>query len=241
MLQEVAASNALQATSKLGRRQAELEEDRRINDYLRAKEQRERELEAQAAEVKAEKEREITRLRAMQERAADRQAAIDELRAKRYQEAKDRDYRQQAEAETSRREATKHEIQLARHQQELDKQRVITEQAEAERDLYLRNLSHISKQSELEKQKLQRLKEQANHHRAELQRQIAERSVERERSRQLKLQEGDALARQMEYDAERLNQLKQQRLTELADCGVNQLYLTELRKHKVLSSTIHRG
>jgi len=46
---------------------------------------------------------EIARLRAQQEKAQDRQSAIDELRAKRYQETKDRNFRQiQLEIATSK-------------------------------------------------------------------------------------------------------------------------------------------
>jgi hypothetical protein len=61
----------------------------------RQKEAREAEVEAEAARVAADKEREVARLRAQQERISDRQAQIDELRAKRYQEAKDRKWREE--------------------------------------------------------------------------------------------------------------------------------------------------
>ena len=47
----------------------------------------------------------MARLRAMQERAADAQAEQDELRAKRYQEEKDRKWREKEMAEAERRAA----------------------------------------------------------------------------------------------------------------------------------------
>lgn len=53
---------------------------------VRAKERREREQEEKVLEIKAEKEREIARLRAMQEKARDQQAELDALRARRAQE-----------------------------------------------------------------------------------------------------------------------------------------------------------
>ncbi len=53
-------------------------------EYIRAKEARERDLEAEKERERSTKEHEISRLRAAQERAQDRQAAVDELRAKRY-------------------------------------------------------------------------------------------------------------------------------------------------------------
>ena len=55
----------------------------RIVDYLRDKDKREREREAELMRIAAEKEREVARLRALQEKAQDKAAEMDALRAKR--------------------------------------------------------------------------------------------------------------------------------------------------------------
>lgn len=59
-------------------------------------------LQALAAEkerIAKEKELETARLRALQERAADKQSELDELRARRYQEAKEREWRAKERAQ----------------------------------------------------------------------------------------------------------------------------------------------
>jgi hypothetical protein len=117
---------------------------------------------------------------------------------------------------------------------------VVLRDAEYERDLFLRNIEHINKLSQQEKEKYNVLKQKAEHHRMELQRQIREREALRHQERQQFVEEGNRLASQMATEQAKLNALKQQRLSELAECGVNQLYLTELKKHKVLSGSIHR-
>jgi hypothetical protein len=94
LLEQVMHANNAQARVKLRKKQEEIEEDMRIAEYLKQKESREADAEAELQRIKAEKEKEIARLRAMQERAQDRQSQVDEMRAKRYQEEKDRNLRE---------------------------------------------------------------------------------------------------------------------------------------------------
>jgi len=88
LLEQVMQANNAQARAKLRKKQDEIEEDLRIAEYLRAKELREQQQETEQERIRQDKEKEVARLRAQQERAQDRQSQIDELRAKRYQEAK---------------------------------------------------------------------------------------------------------------------------------------------------------
>ena len=91
---------------------------------FRAKEGREASKEAEAERVKQEKEMEVARLRAQQEKAQDRQAQVDELRAKRYQEAKDRAWRKTQLAIAQKKESMKEEIAHARELQRREKVRL---------------------------------------------------------------------------------------------------------------------
>ena len=59
------------------------------------KDRKEAAFEAELERVHAQKEQEIGRLRAAQERASDQQAELDSLRAKRTQEAGERKWREQ--------------------------------------------------------------------------------------------------------------------------------------------------
>ena len=72
---------------------------RGILEHQRNKDQKEYEAQMEAQRVKEEKEREIQRLRELQEKAADRQAEIDALRAKRAFEEGERQARERERLE----------------------------------------------------------------------------------------------------------------------------------------------
>ena len=74
-------SNADQISLKKREKEKEKDEDRRIAAYLRDRELREQVIQQEKEGVKAEKERETARLRAMQEKMKDKQAELDALRA----------------------------------------------------------------------------------------------------------------------------------------------------------------
>merc|ERR1719424_145018 len=76
-----------------------------IQVYLRQKELREQERQQAEEAIKAERERETARLRAMQEKMKDKQAELDALRAKRAAEEAERQWRKQQQL-AAEREAT---------------------------------------------------------------------------------------------------------------------------------------
>lgn len=73
----------VQVARKKAAKAAELEEDALIVEYLRQRQLKEQAAVEERARIVKEKELETARLRAKQEKAADRQAEIDELRARR--------------------------------------------------------------------------------------------------------------------------------------------------------------
>jgi hypothetical protein len=106
-------------------------------------------LEAEKDARKHEQERETARLRALQERAMDRRGEIDELRAKRYQEAKDRAWRQNQMAIAEKRETMKRDISEARERQRSEKANRMAEQAQQEREEYQRVLDWSKTQNQV--------------------------------------------------------------------------------------------
>jgi hypothetical protein len=68
----------------------------------------------EAQRIKDEKEREIQRLRELQEKAADRQAEIDALRAKRAFEEGERQARERERLEQLKRQRIQAELEVAR-------------------------------------------------------------------------------------------------------------------------------
>lgn len=83
LMKQAAEANAQSLIEKQKRAGEEKDHEQQIIEYQRAKDQKEYEAQLEAARIKDEKEKEIQRLRELQEKAADRQAEIDALRAKR--------------------------------------------------------------------------------------------------------------------------------------------------------------
>jgi hypothetical protein len=239
LLQEVMDANHAQAKAKLRKKQEEIDEDLRIQAYIRQKEARDAENEAELAHIRAEKEKEIARLRAMQEKAQDRQAAIDELRAKRYQEAKDREWRQQQIEAANKRDAMKRDIAMAREAQRQEKSRRIAEQALQERDEYMRVLEWQADQSanDIARQEAARIR--SSQHRQDIQQQMGGKEREKAEARTRYLSEGQIFQQQNQRDRAKLERIKQEKLALMEQMGMPEKYRSELAKKKVLTSNIH--
>merc|ERR1711935_1317903 len=88
--------------------------------------------------LKEEKEKEVARLREMQEKAADRQSEIDALRAKRAFEEGERGSRRKEVAEKEKMVRQANELEVARKKQFMEREGTLANQAKAERDDFLR-------------------------------------------------------------------------------------------------------
>jgi hypothetical protein len=100
--EQVVAANEKQVARKKDMQQWELEEEARIADYNRLKALREQAIQEEKEQIAQEKEREIARMRAAQEKAADKQFELDELRARRHMEAAEREWRAQEAVKAAR-------------------------------------------------------------------------------------------------------------------------------------------
>lgn len=87
---EVEESNKKAIEIKDYKKREEKDLEMKIVEYNKQKAQREEEQQAELKRVQAEKEKEVQRLRELQEKAQDRQAEIDALRAKRAFEKSER-------------------------------------------------------------------------------------------------------------------------------------------------------
>ena len=99
------------------------------------------EIAAEKERIAKEKEAETARLRAMQERAADKQSELDELRARRYQEAKERDWRGKERAQAERQAAMQRELAEARAAQKNATLKQRAEMAKVEHEDFMRVLA----------------------------------------------------------------------------------------------------
>merc|ERR1719460_1955547 len=101
---------------------------------------REMEHQQEQEQIKAAKERETLRLRAMQEKMADKQAELDALRAKRAIEEAERQWRRKEAAAAERQRSINATLNVAREAQKLEKERRLMEQAVQEKEEFDRIL-----------------------------------------------------------------------------------------------------
>lgn len=233
LMEEVAIAN--QATMKIKEEKilSEKLEDQRILEYQRQRELRIKAEEDEKARIAQAKEDENNRMRAQQEKAADKKGEMDALRAKRAFEAAERAARQKEQMEAERAEAINEELSLARKKQTAEKERRLAEQAKAERDEFDRIIEVQILQEDAEKMK------QANEHKSrmehceELRNQIAAREEKALQERRGQLEEGNFIRQQLAAERKKLEGIKDRKITELKKSGVPEKYWSELAKKKI--------
>lgn len=239
MLEEVVLANNEQAKTKIRKKNEEMEEDKRIAEYIRLKELKERQLEEELEAIRAAKEREIAKMRTQQEKGQDRQAQIDELRAKRYQEQKERQWRQEQAAFSQKREELKREIKDAREKQRMEKARLMAEQALHEREEFTRILDWTRQQAQIDTIVEQEHVEKRKMFREELMTQIHEKTLEKQNARIKFLQQGKNYKSDEAAEKAMLETIKEKKLKHLEKMGVPAKYRSELAAKEMLKSAIH--
>jgi len=114
LMKQAAEANAQALIEKEKRMKEEKDQEMEIIAYQKARGQKEYEAQLEAQRIKDEKEREIQRLRELQEKAADRQAEIDALRAKRAFEEGERQARERERLEQQKRQRIQADLEVAR-------------------------------------------------------------------------------------------------------------------------------
>ena len=105
--------------------------------------EREQAYEKEQEKIRIEKEREVARLRALQERAHDEQAERDLLRAKRAAEEAEREWRRKEAEEARHKAEVEASLKAARAQQMEQKEHFLAVQAQRERVDFERVLRYL--------------------------------------------------------------------------------------------------
>ncbi|KAK1900408.1 Cilia- and flagella-associated protein 45 [Dissostichus eleginoides] len=139
--EEIMRINAETMQAKERRLEEERQADMRDMEYLKNKMERASEFEAEQKRLKKEKELEIARLRARQEKAKDYKAEQDELRARRNQEFKDRDWRSKQKELAVKKAQEEEMLMAARTEQVRCKEHFLSIEAGREKAEFERVLS----------------------------------------------------------------------------------------------------
>lgn len=117
LMQQAAEANQQSLIQKEHRANEEKDQEEQIIRYQKTRDLKEFEAQLENQRIKDEKEREIQRLRELQEKAADRQAEIDALRAKRAFEEGERQARERERLEHQKRLRIMADLEQARQKQ----------------------------------------------------------------------------------------------------------------------------
>jgi hypothetical protein len=232
LMDDIALANAEQIRLKNRQRVMEVEEEKHIAAYVREKERREESYHEEQRRVVSEKEREIARLRSHQERAQDRQAEVDALRARRAQEAYDREQRQKDRDAKARQAAINADLAAAREMQMREKAALLAEQARAEKEEFDRI---IAVQKDEEQRELGTRTREVSQSRANadaLRRQITEVEENRRKARRDFLDEGNRQRAERREREALVDAIRMQKVVELEGMSVPKQYRQELLKKK---------
>ena len=138
MMKEVEEANKIALGAKAKRVNSERSEDMKIFRYNQERALKEEDRLAEERRVKAQKEFEVQKLRELQEKAQDRQAEIDALRAKRAFEEGERQSRSKELQAIELRKRQMAELEMARKKQFMERELNMAEQAKTERDAFLK-------------------------------------------------------------------------------------------------------
>jgi len=204
--------------------------EQKVLEYQQQKAEREAAFEAEQERIRIEKEKEVAKLRAQQERARDEQAERDALRAKRAQEQAERDWRKK-EAEESRKKAeTESMLKVARTQQMEQKEHFLAVQAQRERADFERVL--IAQQELVEKEKREEVEKvsQRRVYADDVRDQIKQKEGQRIVDRQAFFEEGVKLDEEAKLRRAKLNEVKRKKLEELRSTGIDIRYVQEVAR-----------
>lgn len=235
LLEEVAKANLEQIGRKKMIIDADKADDVRIAAYVKDKELREYGVAMEAERIRKEKELETARMRAQQEKAADKQAELDELRAMRTQEAYDREWREKERAALARQKAINDDLAQAREKQKMVKMKQLSDQARMEQEEFFRIIDAQQQKEEEDVQLQMQTMAIRKHHKEELLSQIATNDERRARERKEYLEEGDRLRAKMRGEKNKLEGIKSRKLDELHDAGIPAKYRAELQRKKIMA------
>ncbi|TGZ70913.1 hypothetical protein CRM22_002923 [Opisthorchis felineus] len=221
-------------------REEEKERDRlfdlKILEIQRQKAEREAAYEAEQAQVRLEKELEIARLRALQERASDEAAERDALRAKRAAEAREREWRRKEKADALKKKETEDELKKARIAQAEERRRLLAIEAGRERMEFERILKRQKELMENDQRERAEANRKNKRYAEEIRKQICLKEQERIAERNAFFEEGVRLEEEARLRRMRLAEAKERKLRELREAGIPEKYL-----HQVERKVLHMG
>ncbi|XP_014223139.1 cilia- and flagella-associated protein 45 [Trichogramma pretiosum] len=204
--------------------------DRRIREFLKARDDRETRLQQEAREEFERREREKSRLADQALQAKELQAQIEELNATRIQEEVEREWRRKEKEEAIKKADSQKKLKIARDDQLQWKIKIQAMEIEREKREY-ESILALQKEALCREQKIQEMKKrQAMVHRSEILKQVNEKEKERIMSRQKMFEEGLAIRTEIDQRKKRLREAMERKCQEMRENSVPDIYVNEVQR-----------
>uniref|UniRef100_A0A8C7XKW1 Cilia- and flagella-associated protein 45 n=1 Tax=Oryzias sinensis TaxID=183150 RepID=A0A8C7XKW1_9TELE len=228
--EEIIRINAEVAKAKERRAEEERLADTRAMEYLQKKLEREAEYEAEQKRIKKEKEMEIARLRAQQQRAKDHKAEQDGIRAKRNQEAEERRWRQKEKELAIKKAREEARLRAARLEQVQNKEHCLSIEAGREKAAFERVLEVQQEEMAKQKENEERKREKAQQHALAIRQQVKERELSAAARRKETFKEADRQMEEARHRQMKLAEIKEKKLQQLRDVGLSEKYCAQVER-----------
>ncbi|XP_041373036.1 cilia- and flagella-associated protein 45-like [Gigantopelta aegis] len=223
------ANDAIMRRRELVKEQEMLAE-MKVLEFQKEKAEREAVYEAEQERIRIQKEKEVAHLRSLQERAQDKQAERDAIRARRAQEETEREWRLKEAAQQEKKAAVEAMLKEARTVQLQHKEHNLAVQAQRERAEFERVLRAQNELMEKEKREEETAACKRHHHADEVRAQIRQRERERILERNEFFEEGVRLDEEARLRRQKLDEVKSKKLQELRAAGIPEKYLSQVER-----------
>lgn len=226
---EVLEANKSAIERKEIAKQREKDEEEAILLYQAQKDEEMRKREEEEGEkARLMKERQA-KLLAMQEKTQNKQAEIDELRARRYAEERERRERERERKELTDKHSRMIELQNARASQAEQKKAMMAREAVMQQQEYEDAVTYSLQTMEREKFEADKKHAKAEAHRDALKHQITTNEVLSKRASGNKFDEGKKLKDEFAAERAKLEAIRDKMVHDMEKKGINPRYLTEMK------------
>ena len=233
MAKEIVNINKISALNKDKQKLLEKEEDLKILKYSIEKAKKEEEELAEKKRIQAARERETQKMREKQEKFADKQALLDELRAKRAFEAAEKKEREKERLEILRLQKQRQELIDGNEMQKKAKQKKLEEQTFADQREYDYIVKHQLADME-EERKLEEIRKKIfNANGEELRRQINEKKERKKMELRAIIEERRSIQQELDEYKKTLERLKKEKLDEMERLKIKPDYRVDLQRYKI--------
>jgi len=232
-LKESLEANHQAILAKQKRIQEEKEEDLKIEKYNIEKAIKEEQLFQEKKRLEHEKELELQKMREKQEKAQDKQAELDAIRARRAVEEQGAKERKKEREELIIKQKKIQDLLEANAKQKLDKEAQLVEEAKKEKEEFDRIIKEYQKEMEASKERERIKLKKLLDHNADIRIQIAQKEERERLNKREILEEGRKNKQKNDIYSESIEAIRKDKIRQLREMNINEKYIVPLERFSI--------